>query len=205
MKIQPAPAIATWFLKLFCSSAEDEFLLGDLLEKYQQGRGRLWYWRQVTAIVFLRLSRDVRQLSLSSASARIGRALTLLVVIAAVSAVLLSDIWKIFLFGIFGGAIAGVLIFLLRNRAEDRIKSNAGILEDRQLSNHPGISIHHIPVEGAVGLLFAFGTVLIFGMGVPSIREIFVFIAPLGVLASGILFYWHKYHSVKIESLNLHK
>ena len=51
MRIQPAPAIATWLLKLFCSSAEDESLIGDLLEKYQQGRGRFWYWRQVTAIV----------------------------------------------------------------------------------------------------------------------------------------------------------
>jgi hypothetical protein len=204
MRIQPAPAIATWLLKLFCSSAEDESLIGDLLEKYQQGRGRFWYWRQVTAIVFLRLGRNVRQLSLSAAARPMRHAFTLLLVIAAISAVLLSDIWMIFLFGIFGGVIAGALIFLLGNGAKRR-KSGAQITTDHPVSNHPGISIHHIPVEGAVGLLFVFGTVFIFGVGVPAVREIFFLTVPLGVLALGILHYWHKHHSVKIEALNLHK
>jgi hypothetical protein len=204
MRIQPAPAIATWLLKLFCSSAEDESLIGDLLEKYQQGRGRFWYWRQVTAIVFLRLGRNVRQLSLSAAARPMRHAFTLLLVIAAISAVLLSDIWMIFLFGIFGGVIAGALIFLLGNGAKRR-KSGAQITTDHPVSNHPGISIHHIPVEGAVGLLFVFGTVFIFGVGVPAVREIFFLTVPLGGLALGILHYWHKHHSVKIEALNLHK
>jgi len=54
-------------------------------------------------------------------------------------------------------------------------------------------------------LLFVFGTVFIFGAGVPAIREILFFIAPLAVLALGILVYWHKHHSVKIEALDLHK
>jgi hypothetical protein len=204
MRIQPAPAIATWLLKLFCSSAEDESLIGDLLEKYQQGRGRFWYWRQVTAIVFLRLGRNVRQLSLSVALRSIRHAFTLLLVIAVISAVLLSDIWMIFLFGIFGGVIAGALIFLLGNGAKRR-KSGAQITMDHTGSNHPGISIHHIPVEGAVGLLFVFGTVFIFGVGVPAVREILFLTVPLGVLALGILHYWHKHHSVKIETLNLRK
>jgi hypothetical protein len=204
MRIQPAPAIATWLLKLFCSSAEDESLIGDLLEKYQQGRGRFWYWRQVTAIVFLRLGRNVRQLSLSVALRPMRHAFTLLLVIAVISAVLLSDIWMIFLFGIFGGVIAGALIFLLGNGAK-RGKSGAQITTDHPVSNHPGISIHHIPVEGAVGLLFVFGTVFIFGVGVPAVREILFLTVPLGVLALGILHYWHKHHSVKIEALNLRK
>ena len=65
--------------------------------------------------------------------------------------------------------------------------------------------MHHIPVEGAVGLLFVFGTVFVFVVGVPAIREIFVLTAPLGILALGILLYWHKHHSVKIEALDLHK
>src|SRR5262245_14363028 len=101
MRIQPAPAIATWLLKLFCSSAEDESLIGDLLEKYQQGRGRFWYWRQVTGIVFLRLGRSVRQLSLSAAVRPMRNAFPLLFAIAVISAVFLSDIWMFFLFGIF--------------------------------------------------------------------------------------------------------
>lgn len=133
------------------------------------------------------------------------QAFTLLLVIAAFSAVLLSDIWMIFLFGIFGGVIAGALIFLLGNRVDERRKFDAQTSLDQPVSKHPGISIHHIPVEGSVGLLVVVGTVFIFGAGVPAIREIFVFIAPLGVLASVILLYWHKRHSVKIEAIDLHK
>jgi hypothetical protein len=205
MRIQSAPAIAMWFLKLFCSRAEDESLIGDLLEKYQQGRGRFWYWRQVTGIVFLRLGRHARQLSLSGAAMSIRHAFILLLVIAAFSAVLMSDIWMIFLIGIFGGVVAGALIFLLGNGAHERGKFSARITTDHPVSNHPGISIHHIPVEGAVGLLFVFGTVFIFGAGVPAVRELFVLTAPLGFLALGILLYWHKHHSVKIEPLDLHK
>jgi len=198
MRIQPAPAIATWFLKLFCSSAEDDSLVGDLLEKYRQGHGRFWYWRQVAAIVFLRLYRNARQLSLSGAARSMRLAVTLLLVIAAFSAVLLSDIWIILLVGIVGGGIAGALIFLLGNRFGDQNASDP-------VPYHPGIAIHHIPVEGAVGLLFVFGTVFVFGVGVPAVREIFVLTAPLAALALGILMYWHKHHSVKIEALDLHK
>src|SRR5262249_43491136 len=154
-------------------SAEDEFLLGDLLEKYHQGRGQFWYWRQVAAIVFSRLARNARQVSISAAATTMRHAFTVLLVVTVVSVVLLSCIWMIFLFGICGGVIAGALLFLLQ-------RSGGPITTDHLASNHPGISIHHIPVEGAVGLLFAIGTVFVFGSGVPAIREIVVFIAPLG-------------------------
>jgi hypothetical protein len=195
MRSQPAPTIATWFLKLFCSSAEDDSLIGDLLEKYQN-RGRFWYWRQVAAIVFLRLYRNARQLSLSAVARRMGHVFTLLLVLAAVSAVLLSDIWMMLLVAIFGGIIAGAFLFLGKFGAQTT--TDPGHL-------HPGISINHIPVEGAVGLLFVFGTVFVFAVGVPAVREIFVLTAPLAVVFVGILLYWHKHHSVKIESLDLHK
>ena len=36
MKLGPAPSVATWFLKLFCSDVEYEALVGDLTEQYQQ-------------------------------------------------------------------------------------------------------------------------------------------------------------------------
>jgi len=205
MRIQPAPAVATWFLKLFCSSAEDESLIGDLLEKYRQGHGSFWYWRQVGAIIFLRLGRNVRRLSVGAAAMPMRHAFTVLLVIAAFWAVLLTDIWMIFLIGIAGGVISGVLMFLLGNGVNERGKFGAQINTDHPVPNHPGISIHHIPVEGAVGMLFVFGTVFIFGAGVPAVREIFLLTIPLGVLALGILVYWHKHHSVKIEALDLHK
>jgi len=70
---------------------------------------------------------------------------------------------------------------------------------------HRGISISHIPVEGAAGLLFVLATGLIFGIGIPAVREILVVTLPLGILGAGILLNWHKRHPLKIQALDLHK
>jgi hypothetical protein len=72
-------------------------------------------------------------------------------------------------------------------------------------TTHPGISMHHIPVEGAVGGLFVLATVLIFGGGIPLIRAIAVVTVPLGILASGILLSWHKRHPLALQTLGLRK
>jgi hypothetical protein len=134
----------------------------------------------------------------------VRHAFTLLLGIACLSAVLLSGIPAIFLIGILGGVIVGVLLFLLGNGANERDNSRV-LLPTDDLSKRPSISIHHIPVEGAVGLLFAVGTMFIFGTGVAAIREIFFFTAPLGFLGFVVLRYWRRRHSVKIEALDLHK
>jgi hypothetical protein len=42
-------------------------------------------------------------------------------------------------------------------------------------------------------------------VGVHAVREMFFLTIPLGILAWGILLYWHKHHSVQIEALELHK
>ena len=47
MRSRQAPGIATWFLKQFGCSPNNESLIGDLAEEYGQGRSRVWYWRQV--------------------------------------------------------------------------------------------------------------------------------------------------------------
>ena len=59
--MKPAPATAIWLLERLSSSAEDESLIGDLLEQYSVGRGRCWYWRQVLLIVFWKLYRASTQ------------------------------------------------------------------------------------------------------------------------------------------------
>src|SRR5688572_8731355 len=132
MRLRPEPTAATWLLKLFCSSPEHESVIGDLLEQYQRGRGRFWCWRQVIAIVFLGLYREVRRLLASPY----------------------------------------------------RIPMRQGL--DRPMNDdvkyHRGISMHHIPVEGAVGLLFVFATALIFGVGIRAVREMLVVTMPLGIL-----------------------
>jgi len=204
MRVQLPPAIATWLLKLFCSKAEDQSLVGDLLEKYQHRPERFWYWRQVAAIASMRLSRSAQRALLSAAATLVRHAFTLLIVTASLSAVLLSDIRMIFLIGIFGGVIVGLVMFLFGNGANERGKFRV-LLPADSVSKNPSISIHHIPVEGAVGLLFAVGTMFIFGTGVAAIRQIFFLTAPLGFLAFVVMRYWRRRHSVKIEALDLHK
>lgn len=71
------------------------------------------------------------------------------------------------------------------------------------LTYHRGISISHIPVEGAVGLLFVLATGFIFGVGIPAVREILAVTLPLGIIGSGILLYWHNRHPLKIQVLDL--
>jgi hypothetical protein len=70
---------------------------------------------------------------------------------------------------------------------------------------HRGIRIDRIPVEGAIGLLFVFATVFIFGIGIPAVRELFVITGILGILGSGILLFWRKRHALKLQLLDLHK
>jgi hypothetical protein len=109
------------------------------------------------------------------------------------------------LLGIVGGVIAAVLISVLGGSVGEQRNVEARITTGHSPSNHPGISIHHIPVEGAAGLLFVFGTVVIFAGGIPAVGDILMITVPLGVVALGILHYWHKRHPVKIEALDLHK
>jgi hypothetical protein len=61
MTQRSTPFIATWVLQVFCRGAEHESVTGDLLEQYQNGKGRFWYWRQVLGIVMLALYRKVER------------------------------------------------------------------------------------------------------------------------------------------------
>ncbi len=71
---------------------------------------------------------------------------------------------------------------------------------------HPGISMHHIPVgSGIAGFLFVFATVFIFVVGIPAVRGLLIITGILGILGSGLVFYWHKRHALKIQSLHLHE
>ncbi len=70
---------------------------------------------------------------------------------------------------------------------------------------HPGISIHNIPIRGRMGLLFVLGTLYIFGMGIPAVRTLGTITAAFGVIGAALLYMWHRRHSLKICSLELHK
>jgi hypothetical protein len=45
------PKLASWVLERWGSPYHGESLAGDLIEQYQEGRSRAWYWRQVLAAI----------------------------------------------------------------------------------------------------------------------------------------------------------
>ena len=64
MKPSRPPVIAAWLLQRFGPLPETEAIAGDLLEHYQHGRSRLWYWREVLVAIFTGTCFEVRQHSL---------------------------------------------------------------------------------------------------------------------------------------------
>ena len=68
---------------------------------------------------------------------------------------------------------------------------------------HRGITMHRIPVEGIVGLLFVFATVFIFVVGIPAVRGLALTAGILGVIGSGFLYYWRTHKKKKFQSLHL--
>src|SRR5262249_23043423 len=52
-----APRLILWLLNRFSFGPDEEAVTGDMLEQYQRGRGRLWFWFQGFGIVLFRLYR----------------------------------------------------------------------------------------------------------------------------------------------------
>jgi hypothetical protein len=46
MRLREPPRIAVWILKHFGRSPATDAILGDMQERYQQGKTAVWYWRQ---------------------------------------------------------------------------------------------------------------------------------------------------------------
>jgi hypothetical protein len=133
----------------------------------------------------------------------IGQLLSLVVLFSVFSAAFLS-LTEQFLVVILAVAFGGVCAFLSIHARQERVSSTSvqPIVEE-PLQYHRGIAIHHIPVEGAVGLLFVVATVLIFAVGVRQVREVLLFTVPLGIVGGGLLLYWHKHSPVKFQRLGL--
>jgi hypothetical protein len=51
MNSETPPRLAAWILQEFGPERNQEALAGDLTEAFQQGRSRVWYWRQVVAAI----------------------------------------------------------------------------------------------------------------------------------------------------------
>ena len=62
-----APRIANWLLQHFGSSPNNDVVIGDLNERYRQGRSRTWYWHQVIAAIISSVFTEVRSDRLTAA------------------------------------------------------------------------------------------------------------------------------------------
>jgi hypothetical protein len=57
MRSRP-PSVATWLLEHFHSGPND-YITGDLIEAYQSGRSRIWYWKEVIVAVVVSFFQEI--------------------------------------------------------------------------------------------------------------------------------------------------
>ena len=69
MKPTNPPAVATKLVESLVAERTSEALLGDLIEEYEGGRSRTWYWRQVILALVISAGREVRTRKLQAVSA----------------------------------------------------------------------------------------------------------------------------------------
>ena len=60
MKPTDPPALATALLESLVPPRTSEALIGDLIEEYQAGRSRTWYWQQVILALVISAGREAR-------------------------------------------------------------------------------------------------------------------------------------------------
>jgi hypothetical protein len=53
MRSAKLPAVATWLLEHFRCGSGSDCIEGDLMEAYQSGRSRAWYWKEVLAAIVI--------------------------------------------------------------------------------------------------------------------------------------------------------
>ena len=77
MKTNQPPTVAKWLLRHLGSSTNNETILGDLDERYRQGRSVAWYWKQVlTAVIVASATAEMMSKRLSPVGLPFGRYLT---------------------------------------------------------------------------------------------------------------------------------
>jgi hypothetical protein len=59
MRSNLPPTVAKWLLRHFGSSPNNESTIGDLDERYRQGRSSLWYWKQAVGAIVVSFFNEV--------------------------------------------------------------------------------------------------------------------------------------------------
>jgi hypothetical protein len=161
---------------MFCSGAENDSVVGDLIEQYENGRGRVWYWRQVLAIVVIEIYRRIaRRPLMRTAKISPPLGIAVAVVIIVLLSTLLSSLW-LFGLGVLLGVIVGGLKFAYDNNLINTEKDiftlppipvnrvitdeplNVAATNDRHSSKEAPMHLHHginttsIASEGFEGL-----------------------------------------------------
>jgi len=72
--VKPPPFLPTWLLKQLGCSANNDAVLGDLAERYREGKPAAWYWRQALTAVVLSAFEDLRTRKLLTLRAMFGAA-----------------------------------------------------------------------------------------------------------------------------------
>lgn len=72
VKFREPPKLATRILQTFNCHPGDEAILGDLEERYQQGRTRTWYWNQIIRTIAVGIFHDIRSHKLLAVRALFG-------------------------------------------------------------------------------------------------------------------------------------
>jgi hypothetical protein len=150
MKPRKQPILATWLLDLFCSGREYESVAGDVIEQYHQGRGRLWYWRQVVGIVLFGLYDNVaRHPLISTHRFPMGLIVTAVFIVLSLAAVLMSGIGPLLLAPvILGGGIAGFRWYTRTPPQDVNVRHTMPLSDARTLVR---IDSSKITVRGGLG------------------------------------------------------
>ena len=59
MRTSRPPVVATWLLEHFRSGSRNDCITGDLMEAYQRGCSRGWYWKQMFAAIIVSYCQEV--------------------------------------------------------------------------------------------------------------------------------------------------
>jgi hypothetical protein len=206
MKVRKAPRLILWLLNVFCSGLEGQSIIGDLLEQFHQGRGRLWFWIQGIGILSFRLRRRTLRRSPFPRHQLVSRQALALSMLA-ISVVLVVWIGSIAI----GSSGAFWQLILLGGLVGCAIKAlnlldGTDAFESGQLSAPPRVRIDSsvIPIRGGAGAA-ALIAILLAGVltALPELRLPAAGSAILGPIFAIAIRLWRRSHPRPLQGLNI--
>jgi len=203
-----APRFVLWLLNVFCSGPGEESITGDLLEQYQQGRGRIWFWFQAAGIVMFRLYRRAAQRVLHPKTRYTAKQnLALILLLAAVPLMFVAgsyalqgtSVLPLLALGLLSGIVVEALNLM---DGTDRIDSAKFTTPDRAKIDSSQIRVNGGP--GSAALI----TILLGGVldALPELRFLAAAAAIAGPILAIAMRLWRRVHPPRpLQSLHLEK